>query len=115
MVRYFNIAISYSYYWLLLSSDSSSQDLLDVIHVFRDTFVENWSTLGLCLGLKSYSLSIIKTDGHDAEDKIEKLATEWLSTGNASWKSLVLALHDPLIKQIQLAEEICKQHLVLPE
>ena len=83
----------------------------NLLAVFRFTIeVTDWSTLGLTLGLPSYELERIEQDGYDVRQRQKKMVSLWLNIGNASWKTLVQALMDPLVNKEEVARRICEKH-----
>ena len=57
----------------------------------------------------------MKRDEPDESAKLQKMVVTWLGMGNASWKSLVQALDNPLLNKHDLAREISEEHPFIPD
>ena len=83
----------------------------DLIHILRSVMsVTDWFSLGLALGLPCSSLKRVKKDENDVTSRLRETLSLWLDTGDASWKSLVQALLDPVVNKKDIAQSICEQH-----
>ena len=87
---------------------ASDDNLLAVLHFTFE--VTDWFTLGLTLRLPSHELERIEQDGYDVRQRQRKMVSLWLNTGNASWKTLVQALMNPLVNKEEVARRICEEH-----
>ena len=72
--------------------------------------VTDWMSLGLLLELPSHDLDRIRRDGYDERERLQKMVSLWLDSGTASWRALVQALFDPLMKKEELARRISEEH-----
>ena len=72
--------------------------------------VTDWVNLGLALGLPYHELERVEKIGVNEMAKLRKMVSLWLDTGDASWKSLVQALLDPLVNKRDIAQSICRRH-----
>ena len=73
--------------------------------------VVNWQYLGLKLGLEKPQLDIIDQNKQGIVGKCQmEMISQWLDTGNASWRALVRALASPLVGKRGLAMKIAAEH-----
>ena len=82
--------------------------MIHVLHSVKP--VTDWFSLGLALGLKRHELERVDRNEYDEIAKLSKTMSLWLDTGDASWKSLVQALLDPLVNKGDIAQSICERH-----
>ena len=75
--------------------------------------VTDWVSLGLALGLSPPELDRVGRDGYDERERQRRMVSLWLDTGTASWKGLVIALLNPIVKKEELAKRISEQHPLL--
>ena len=88
----------------------------DVLNILTAIYeIIDWPTLGLLLGIPQQDIERIKRDEYDESVKLHKMVVTWLEMGNASWKSLVQALDNPLLNQYDLAREISEGHPFIPD
>ena len=92
----------------LFSSTIAEDDLIHVLHSVEP--VSDWFSLGLALGLPRSSLKRVKEDENSVTSRLRETVSLWLDTGDASWKSLVQALLDPLVNKRDIAQSICERH-----
>ena len=103
-----NIIIIYKYILVINIYTHTENDLVTVLEATIK--VTNWYHLGLKLDIPPHELERIKHDGCDEKDRLCRMLLYWLSTGRASWLSLVEALKSPLIDMKRLAMEIASNH-----
>ncbi len=74
--------------------------------------ITDWSVLSLLLGLSPKDLHSVNTDpvNTTANAKHMAIVTKWLESGSASWATLVNGLRHKLVKRIDIANEIAKDH-----
>ena len=79
--------------------------------------VVNWQYLGLTLGLEKPQLNIINQNYRGiVEDCRKEMISQWLDTGNASWRALVRALAaSKLVVKMDLAMKIAAEHPICEE
>ena len=86
-----------------------SSDLVPVLEAI--TSVVDWHSLGLKLGLEKYKLDRIEVDHRGKVNNCQKaMASLWLDSDEASWRSLVQALLSPLVDRKDLAIDLVKKH-----
>ena len=90
----------------MLIADESNLDLVEAI--FN---VNNWMSLGLKLGLNNAELGAIEIQkfGNVQACRMEMIS-QWLNTGDASWRALVRALASKLVGKKGLARSIAAEH-----
>ena len=72
--------------------------------------VNNWSLLGLNLGVPQYEINNIKQQYHIVRDQQQHILSYWILTGDATWARLVEALCSPLVSMVGLARQIASNH-----
>ena len=72
--------------------------------------INDWSDLGIELGLTNDIIVRIETDYSKQRDRLRNMLSQWIDTGRASWAILVTALHSPLVYKEGLASEITRNH-----
>ena len=73
--------------------------------------VGDWKSLGLKLKLRKYQLDDIDDNNRErVKDCRREMISQWLDTGNASWRALVRALASQQVGKRGLAMEIAKKH-----
>ena len=72
--------------------------------------VNNWSLLGLKLGVPQYEINNIKQQYHSVRDQLQGVLYHWIGTGDASWAGLAEALCSPLVNMKGLARQIASNH-----
>ena len=83
----------------------------DIASVMRATHtINDWSTLGIELGLTNDIIVRIKTDYSKHLDCLRNMLSHWIDTGRASWVILVTALRSPLVCKEGLASEITRDY-----
>ena len=73
--------------------------------------VNNWSILGLKLGVPQYEINNIKQQYHSVRDQQQHILYYWIGTGDATWARLVEALCSRLVSMVGLSREIASNHL----
>ena len=89
----------------------------DLVPVLKAILTVNgWQALGLMLGLKKYALDVIDLHNRGkVEDCRIEMVSQWLDTGEATWRRLVQALESPMVNKRGLAVEIARQHPSMAE
>ena len=83
----------------------------DLIALLEETIsVNDWYALGMVLGLERYQLEDIKINHMTEIDCRRKMISQWMHTGDASWRALVRALASPLVLNMGLAKRIAAKH-----
>ena len=73
--------------------------------------IVNWQYLGLKLGLEKPQLDIMDRNCQGkVKDCQMEMISQWLDTGNSSWRALVRALASPLVGKRDLAMKIAAEH-----
>ena len=72
--------------------------------------VNDWSDLGIELGLTNDIIVRTETDYSKQRDRLRNMLSQWIDTGHASWAILVAALRSPLVCKEGLASEITRNH-----
>ena len=86
------------------------KDFSNVISATRT--VVDWFTLGIFLEIDFEQLEKIEKDYHGNLDRCrQKMLSNWIRSGNATWSILVNVLHSDDVKEKAVAEEIAKKYL----
>ena len=72
--------------------------------------VNNWSLLGLNLGVPQYEINNIEQQYHSVRDQQQHILSYWIGTGDATWAGLVQALCSRLVNMVGLSREIAENH-----
>ena len=88
----------------------TATDLSDVISATRT--VVDWFTLGIFLKIDFEQLEKIEKDYPGNLDRCrQKMLSNWIRSGNATWNTLVNVLRSDDVKEKAVAEEIAKKYL----
>ena len=69
-----------------------------------------WRRLGLELDFTADTLDDIEQTYQQFEDRLERVLTEWLKRGSATWRQLVDALSEDFLNETQLAEKLREKY-----
>ena len=89
--------------------------LLIVLDDLVPTLVEckgimEWEILGCMLGVSEADLTRIQRDKPTELLRLKAVLSQWISSGNATWKSLASALLSPLLNAKAVAQSIANKH-----
>ena len=84
----------------------------DLLAVMRATSsITDWSVLSLLLGIESAEYDRLEKNARALSRNLHKDIIQcWLDSGTASWSSLVKCLCDGMVKKVELAQTISKDH-----
>ena len=72
--------------------------------------IDNWSRLGLALGVPKATIDHFKQQYPNPLDQQEQILSHWIGTGEATWAKLVTAIAGPLVNKKGLSNEIARNH-----
>ena len=84
----------------------TAPELADLVIDLQD--INDWVTLGLCLGIKMSRLDAIKADYSTVGDRRTQMLNEWQKNATPTWSAVVQAL--VVIGMRRLASIIAQKH-----
>ncbi len=112
LVHYFNHTLVRQRRYTKKMSSSLTDDDLD--KVYRATFDARikWKNVLLALKLSSFTINSISMNcSNNPDDCYREGLSEWLRSGERSWKDMVEALSSPTVDYNNLARTIEKNHV----
>ena len=74
--------------------------------------IVEWKLLGCKLGVGEANLVRIQRDEPTELLRLKVVLSQWISSGNATWKSLASALLSPLLNAKAVAQSIANKHTI---
>ena len=71
-----------------------------------------WEILGCMLGVSEADLTRIQRDKPTELLRLKAVLSQWISSGNATWKSLASAFLSPLLNAKAVAQSIANKHTI---
>ena len=84
-------------------------ELKEVINAVYEVRAK-WRRIGIQLNLTPGTLDAIEIEHSLVSDRFEKVLSDWLRAGSASWENLVIALWSTPVGEIKLAKQLGQKH-----